>query len=260
MKQIFILLLAIISFSSLGQSITISPNGASALIDANSTTKGFLPPRMSMAQRAALTLTPGLQVYCNDCSPAGPYSYDGTQWKAMFNFNTTAPTYSVGQQAQGGIVIWVDDSGQHGLVAAPADIASLNDNNGTPWTVYDYQNYENFVLAIGQGIYDGEKNTDKIIDAKGWKAYAAFLCRQSTYSEYGGWYLPSIGELRKMYQNQNLLSGISTFVPTYWSSTESEPDKAIIKNFITGEERSNTKTYATSLNGVPMRVRAVRRF
>jgi hypothetical protein len=260
MKQIFILLFTIISISSPAQSITISPNGASALIDANSTTQGFLPPRMSKVQRDALTLTPGLIVHCNDCSPAGPYSYNGAQWKAMFDLSTAGTVYTVGQQAQGGIIIWVDDSGQHGLVAAPGDIASLNNNNGTPWTIYDSQNYENFVLAIGQGIYDGEKNTDKIIDAKGWKAYAAFLCRQSTYGEYGGWYLPSIGELRKMYQNQNLLSGISTFVPTYWSSTESEPDKAIIKNFITGEERSNTKSDATTLNGVPMRVRAVRRF
>lgn len=258
MKQIFILLLAIISFSSLGQSITISPNGTSALIDANSTTKGFLPPRMSMAQRAALTLSPGLQVYCNDCSPAGPYSYDGIQWKAMFNFNTTAPTYSVGQQAQGGIVIWVDDSGQHGLVAAPVDVQDSGSQvSGISWAA-DTPN-QTLVMAMGEGVYDGKENTKNIIKKHGWFSYAAFLCRQTSFNRYGGWYLPSVEELKIMYENRAYLSNLSTYSTKYWSSTENGDNTAIMIDFSNGTVVTKNKT-AFNEAFLPLRARAVRKF
>ena len=53
---------------------------ASALVDLSSTTKGFLPPRMTQAQRNAIT-TPaeGLQIYQTDNTP-GLYQYNGTVW------------------------------------------------------------------------------------------------------------------------------------------------------------------------------------
>lgn len=53
---------------------------ASAILQADSTTKGFLPPRMNNAQRAAIT-TPaiGLMVYCTD-AVEGLYIYKSTGW------------------------------------------------------------------------------------------------------------------------------------------------------------------------------------
>jgi hypothetical protein len=61
------------------------PNGtttvnASAQVEIQSTTKGFLPPRMTNVQRAAIT-TPaiGLMVYCTD-SVEGLYVYKSTGW------------------------------------------------------------------------------------------------------------------------------------------------------------------------------------
>ena len=52
---------------------------ASAALDVTSTTKGFLPPRMTEAQRNAIT-TParGLIVYCTDCAKEGLYVYNGS--------------------------------------------------------------------------------------------------------------------------------------------------------------------------------------
>jgi hypothetical protein len=53
----------------------------SAALEVASTTKGFLPPRMTQAQRNAIpTPAEGLIVYCTDCSPAGLCVYDGSAW------------------------------------------------------------------------------------------------------------------------------------------------------------------------------------
>jgi hypothetical protein len=54
---------------------------SSAALEIESTTKGFLPPRMTSTQRTAIAApATGLQVYCTDCSPVGLYSYNGTAW------------------------------------------------------------------------------------------------------------------------------------------------------------------------------------
>jgi hypothetical protein len=56
---------------------------ASAILSASSTTRGFLPPRMTNAQRAAIASPAvGLIVYCTD-STEGLYVYKSTGWTFM---------------------------------------------------------------------------------------------------------------------------------------------------------------------------------
>jgi hypothetical protein len=56
---------------------------SSAILQANSTTQGFLPPRMTNAQRAAIASPAvGLIVYCTD-STEGLYVYKSTGWTFM---------------------------------------------------------------------------------------------------------------------------------------------------------------------------------
>lgn len=65
---------------------TTSPD-ASAIIDASSTAKGFLPPRMTNAQKGAIASpATGLTVYCTDCTATDAsigvmQTYNGTTWK-----------------------------------------------------------------------------------------------------------------------------------------------------------------------------------
>lgn len=55
-------------------------NNASAILQADSTTKGFLPPRMTNAQRTAIASPAvGLMVYCTDTTE-GLYIYKSTGW------------------------------------------------------------------------------------------------------------------------------------------------------------------------------------
>jgi hypothetical protein len=61
---------------------TITPN-ASARLQVDSTTQGFLPPRMTAAQRAAIASpATGLMVYQTD-GTEGVYVYSGGAWKSL---------------------------------------------------------------------------------------------------------------------------------------------------------------------------------
>lgn len=65
---------------------TVSPS-ASAKVDIVSTTQGFLPPRMTTAQRNAISSpATGLSLYCTDCTATDAstgvmQTYNGTTWK-----------------------------------------------------------------------------------------------------------------------------------------------------------------------------------
>ncbi len=60
---------------------------ASAKLDVNSTTQGFLPPRMTEAQRdAIISPATGLMVYCTDCGSID--YYNGVSWVALAPLNT----------------------------------------------------------------------------------------------------------------------------------------------------------------------------
>ena len=60
---------------------TSSPNAA---LDVTSTTQGFLPPRMTYAQRQAISSpATGLMIYCTDCGPGQAHVYNGTAWTNM---------------------------------------------------------------------------------------------------------------------------------------------------------------------------------
>ena len=107
-KALFTLLGAITSFASIAQNVgigTTTPN-ASAQLDVTSTNSGFLPPRMTYAQRNAIVNpAAGLIVYCTDCNGgAGEMNYfNGSTWMNMTvgiasNTVTDLPSVTIGAQ------------------------------------------------------------------------------------------------------------------------------------------------------------------
>ena len=96
MKNILILIFWLISTSSLAQVGvgTTTPN-SSAQLDVSSTTKGFLPPRMTYAQRNAINSpAQGLIVFCTDCGTnygGEPQYYNGVAWVNMIGGNASTP-------------------------------------------------------------------------------------------------------------------------------------------------------------------------
>jgi hypothetical protein len=184
---------------------------------------------------------------------ASPYVVNATA-------GSGSTTYSVGDFAQGGIVFWVDETGQHGLVAAKED-----QSTGVRWYAGTYGNTQ----AKGDGPFSGEANTSIIIAAQvaigdDGSTYAARICNELQVTEggktYGDWYLPSKEELNLMYQNKATIdatagvNGGSGFASAYyWSSTEDGSNGAWRRDFGDGDQFSANKD-GTS------RVRAVRAF
>jgi hypothetical protein len=69
----FYLVAFVVTMAAMAQSVAISDDGsvadASAILDIKSTTKGFLPPRMTAVQREAIqSPATGLQIWCSDCN------------------------------------------------------------------------------------------------------------------------------------------------------------------------------------------------
>ena len=91
MKKLFILLAIFTTLASMAQSLGINADGsaanASAMLDVSSTNKGFLPPRMTSAQRLNIASpATGLMVYQNDAN-TGNYIYNGSSWVLLSNAN-----------------------------------------------------------------------------------------------------------------------------------------------------------------------------
>lgn len=169
-------------------------------------------------------------------------------------------TYSVGDFAHGGIVFWVDETGQHGLVCAKED-----QSTGVRW----HAGIDGYTQARGNGDYAGEANTSIIIAAQvaigdDGNTYAARICNELLITEngkyYGDWYLPSFFELDRMYLNRAsinataIANGGSSFASAgYWSSTENSGFYAYYYNFYDGFPYLDYKTNT-------YRVRAIRAF
>ncbi len=313
---------------------TLSPNNTAAL-EIASTTQGFLPPRMTFAQRQAI-LSPatGLMVYCTNCGETGgePQFYNGSSWvnmiggagllakpivttntELLFSSATSAVTggnvtsdggspitargicwstnqnptinnsiipadgstgsfsssitglaigvtyyvrayatnalgttygtqqsfftpinytLTIGSNFQGGIVFYLDGSGQHGLIAAATDQTKSYqpDPSGYGWK------------PSANGTASAySTNVDGVV--------------------YGNWYLPSLDELNLMYRNigaaaASPLTNIGGFKSErYYSSNTYKPG---------GETYGYTTNFANGTNALAiyelLNVRAIRAF
>lgn len=79
------------SFAQIGIG-TDSP-ASSAAIELQSTSQGFLPPRMTKTQMQTITSpAQGLMLNCNNCSPIGLYLYDGNTFLSAKTGEETTPS------------------------------------------------------------------------------------------------------------------------------------------------------------------------
>jgi hypothetical protein len=159
------------------------------------------------------------------------------------------PVHTIGESYGGGIVFYVYDGGQHGLIAATA-----NQSTGIRWYGGPYTN----TRARGDGIGAGLKNTAIIIVNQGSfddAAFAATVCNEYSVTvggvTYGDWYLPSKHELNLLYLKRNVVGGFAGSL--YWSSTEAGNNFAWRQNFNDGDREYSNKANA-------FYVRAVRAF
>ena len=251
MKNICTLLAAVLFTATTYAQIGINNENpdASAALDITSTTGGVLVPRMTAAQRDAITATQGLIIFCTDCaSGEGELQIKHTSsWKNTIGGDVNDPP-AIGDTHQGGIVFYLDGNGG-GLIAAPSDQSSAT------WGC-DGQSIGGTSSAVGTGA----ANTTAIVSGCSETAIAARICADLTLGGYDDWFLPSKDELNLMFENigngpDAPLGNIGNFANYYyWSSTEHDNNFAWFQYFLNGTQYIYFNKSAT------FNVRAVRAF
>jgi hypothetical protein len=166
----------------------------------------------------------------------------GTSFGDEVSFTTTA--FAIGQSYQGGIIFYIDGTGQHGLIAATSD-----QSTGAQWGCNGTS-----IPGTSTGIGTGQANTTLIVNGCSTAGIAARICNDLVLNGYSDWFLPSKDELNLMYTQRTTIGGFA--VDYYWSSSEYDANYAWSQVFTNGYQSNYpyTKIYSAFY------VRAVRAF
>ena len=160
----------------------------------------------------------------------------------------------VGELYGGGVVFYVDHTGENGLIVSTSDA----NTSGAQWST-SYNNISNCDSKI-----NGDSNTLSILNNG--NGPAALLCDSYNSGGYNDWYLPAIWEFNLLSKNaypvMKTLEGISNsdfFQETYWTSTQgSNPVYAYIFRLVSPSTASHMITWSGKDGSYA--VRAIRKF
>jgi len=159
----------------------------------------------------------------------------------VFTMSFTANAQEIGDIYQGGIVFYVDETGENGLVCASSNLTGVDGLNGFQWmdiTVSGNQ-YIQLNESTSNLVGTGASNSSIIISSQGIGADAASICSLLDLNGYDDWFLPSLNELWEINSNRELISntalengGDQFDFGFYWSSSEVNLTDAWAVNFV----------------------------
>tara|TARA_R110002012_G_scaffold321857_1_gene551911 strand:- start:4641 stop:6521 length:1881 start_codon:yes stop_codon:yes gene_type:complete len=182
---------------------------------------------------------------------------------ALEGFNCSGEfVIAVGDTAFGGIVFYIDETGQNGLVASIVDL-----EYEYSWGCYGIDVPGAYGTIVGTGF----QNTLDIINAECYvgsgetipAAEAAYSHVSGVYNDwylpsYDDWYLPSINELELMYYNIGVgssIGNVGNLTGWYWSSTEMSVAAAFNQTF-----NDNIDATLNTIKSAEYKVRPIRSF
>lgn len=126
----------------------------------------------------------------------------GTSYGSQLTFKTLPPLH-IGDSYAGGLIFYIDKTGEHGLACKPFNEGPAL---GSIWST------------------------------------AISLCNNLTYNGVTGWYLPSLNELTSLYNNLGKQGLGSLGVGTYWSSNSIDSNSAYLFSFNSGLQMKSPKS------------------
>jgi len=217
-------------------------------VNATLSTDGF----MSSADKTKLDSLQNVNI-----SAGTGISVSGTYPDITITNTASGLSHYPGELFGGGVVFWVDHTGEHGLI-----VSMINNSISQAWSN---------VISTQIGTtndWNGAANTAAIIGQSGHTSSAAKVCNDYTNANYGtgvytDWYLPSRAELIDLFTNLKAVqkaldsdgnpSTVTIATNSYWTSTEYGPSNARYYNFDTG-------VISTASKNGPSLVRAIRAF
>ncbi len=189
----------------------------------------------------------------------------GQRMDSRINVIPVVTLHEIGESYQGGIIFWLDNTRQHGLI-----VAKIDANQGVGITWQNGESGDKTTNARGNGLYTGLPNTHLIvsqqtIDDQEGRFAALEALNFSVQSDglspctsdslcFGNWYLPSLNELQLL-RNNLYTTGLGDFSQNlYWSSTEISVNQSWALGWVTGESSSVYKS------STEPRVRAIHAF
>jgi len=163
----------------------------------------------------------------------------GTSYGNQVSFTTVL--YTIGQNYGGGIIFYINGTGQHGLIASTSD-----QSTNAEWGCYNTT-----IGGTSTTIGSGASNTSKIVTGCSESGIAARICNDLVLNGHSDWFLPSKDELNQMYLQKGVIGGFASY--SYWSSSEINNWDAWIQSFGGGVQDYGNKGYSYN-------VRAIRSF
>lgn len=240
MKQIIITLTVIVFFTNnFYAQVGIGNSSPRATLDIQATNQsnpsnedGLLIPRIN----AFPATNPGanqdgMLVYLTTDNTFYYWENSLTEWIPLYSKTTTiiqgSDQHYVGELYGGGIIFYVYENGQHGLIASFDDLGSVSGNDWGPRSN----------IITSESWWDGETNTNNAVAAGAAATDAVTLCDEFSGGGYTDWHLPSIGELKALEEAAYVLFKVldedgdpDTNAPNYngqyWSSTQIDKNNA----------------------------------
>lgn len=173
---------------------------------------------------------------------------------AIWESPPAPPSHYIGESYGGGIVFYIYDNSQHGLIAATSDQSA-----GIQWSNGIYR----FTGTTGDGLGAGSMNTIMIVATQisdnQTGSFAAKVCTDYSITEngiiYGDWYLPSKYESDLLFLEKDVVGGFSA--NNYWTSTEESFAESFAKYKYFG---TDAQVFPSDVKYYPYKVRAIRSF
>jgi hypothetical protein len=215
------------TLTAAGMGLGVSAPNASAILEASSTTQGFLPPRLTTTERDSIANpVAGLTIW--NSTNTQLEVYDGSFWKNMVGLLVSP--LKVGDEYGGGKVFYIfgpSDNGYikgqtHGLIAATEDQTT---DAGVKWFPGKFYGATGTYIGLGLPNTLGIITSAIVLGTTNMSSFAAGLANSYRGGGYVDWFLPSRDELNLLYQAKDAIGGFATnqtpgVSPAYWSSTQ----------------------------------------